>query len=205
MNKAKQLLFISLLITSFLLLPLSSAPAHASVLGDIVNGVKNSVQNGIEKIKDILSIESKEFVVDSKIELAPNGDINKNNELDSGDYARFSYVIKNQTENSFSFARINTNVKTNSINSITNVKGILSLESMKDTIVIPNISLTPYQLLSISFDARVNFSKDTDLPISTEVEFFDEKDRSIFKDIKKEVSAKKLNSEQFNKFTHKDK
>lgn len=79
MNKLRFLL-ISLVITAFICT--TPATVKASFLDNIVNGVKNIFSPA----------QPKSITIDSNISLAPEGDINKNNEIDSGDIVRFSYT-----------------------------------------------------------------------------------------------------------------
>lgn len=186
-NKLK--LLAPLIVLAFILL--ISAPARASFLDNFVNGVKN-----------LLAGESKGLTVESKIELASNGDLNKNGQVDAGDTIEFSYTIINPTKNSYKFAILKTNIAGKEINSIGYVQGALSLNVDKDTISIPNLNIDPNQVRKISFRAHINFNKDSDQTIGTEAELVDDKNSSIFKAEKKEITAKKIGVEQFNKFVH---
>lgn len=192
MNKVKFLLFISFLITSFLFLSFSSTSAHASIIDDIKAFFS----------KDKNDPSKKEFTIDTDIALAPGGDINKNGQVDAGDSIKFSYTITNPTGDTFQLATLETNVNTKEINSISNVQGVLSLDVGKDTVSIPNLNIEPNQVRKISFNARINFYKDSDQSISTEAELVDNSNASIFKAKKQEVTAKKMDTELFNKFVH---
>ena len=193
--------FISILLSTAILFVASPSPTHASVLDDMANKVKSVWELGVNTVKDILNIEEKQLSIDSKIELAPRGDLNKNGEIDAGDFVKFSYVITNPTEKTYK-AVLKTNVNVEELNSISNVKGVLSLNTTKDTISIPHLNIAPNQVRKLSFEARVNFYKDADQSITTEAELVDEKNSSIFKGQKKEVKAKKMDLERFNKFVN---
>lgn len=197
-NKNKSVSFVLLLgICTLLFFP---TPARANIFDDIVTGVRNRVEKGVNEAKNLFS--KKELKVDSGISLVPGGDLNKNGQVDAGDSVKFSYTITNSTKNLYRFAKLQTNINAKEINSITNVRGALSLDANRDTITIPNLSIESGQVRKISFDAWINFYKDTDQSISTEAELLDDKDSLVFKAQKKEVSAKKMEIEQFNKYVH---
>lgn len=200
----KKFLPPAFLLLLFIIVFVSPVQAHASVLDDFVNGVKSTVQSGVDGIKSFFNIDekNKEFNVESKIELAPGGDINKNGQIDAGDTIKFFYTITNPTKESYKFATLNTNVNTKELNTISIVQGVLSLDISKDTILIPHLTIAPNQVQKISFTARMNFNKDNDQLISTEADLVDDKKSSIFKAKKQEVNAKKLDTESFNKFVH---
>lgn len=158
----------------------------------------------IDDVKNLLNkaVSSKNLSLESSVALAPGGDVNNNNQVDSGDFLRFSYSIKNRSKNSYKLTTLRTNIAENEINGISNLKGALSFEFSKKTIVIPNLNISPNQVLKISFDARTNFDKANDITISTDPELVDSDDLSIQKSQRNEVTAKKMNTEEFNKYVH---
>lgn len=160
---------------------------HASFLDDIFNGVKNL-------------FSQPKLTIASSIALAPGGDLNKNGQIDSGDTVKFSYTVINPTKNTYQFSELKTNTDMKTINGITNVQGILSLDDNNGKITFPNINIAPNQVRKISFEARINFSKDSDLTVNTEPELADRNNNSIFKADKQEIVAKKMDTETFNKF-----
>ncbi len=190
------MLKVRILIAAFLLLvlyPLLAYPrsVQASVFGSLINNVKN-----------FLHPENNSLRMESKIALARGGDLKKNDQIDAGDIVTFSYTITNATKNSYKAVTLKTNVNTKEVSGVTNVQGTLNLDTSKDTISIPYLTLNPGQVLTISFDAQVNFYIDADHPISTEAELVDESNASLVKAEKKEVTAKKMEMERFNKVTH---
>ncbi len=189
----KRLLLLSsvvFLILGFLFF--APAKTHAFSFGDIVDGVKNF----------FTPKPPKELTIDSQIELAPEGDINNNGRIDAGDIIRFSYTIVNTTDNTHTFATLKTNINTKEINSIKNVQGVMSLAEKDNTILIPNLTIKPNQVRKISFEARINFYKDTDQLLSTEPELLNNKKDSILKAKKEEITVKKMSIDSFNKLVH---
>ncbi len=184
MQKSKRLI----LIASSLVIVLTAFPVtvHAFSLGDIVDNVKNF----------FTAKPPKELTIDSKIELAPGGDINKNGQIDAGDIVRFTYIITNTTDENYSFATLKTNINRKQLNFIHNITGTASLDDNDGkTISIPNFRIGANQIATITFDARVNYYTNEDPIIATEAEFVSEEKKSIAKSLKKEIKAKRMNKE----------
>jgi len=191
-NKKSLLILIGILIlSSFLFLSLSH-PAQASILDDIVNSVKNFFSPAA----------AQQLSITSKIELAPNGDINKNGTVDAGDTIRFVYVITNTTSNTYSFATLKTKINTNSLNSISSMQGAVSINDANHTLTIPNLHIHSNQQLTISFDAHANFNKDSNQTVSTEPELVDQNNTVLVKGQKQEVTVNKMSINDFNTFVH---
>lgn len=187
------------LFTAVLFLVLFTAilpkPAHASFFGNIVNGFKNG-------IKDIFHIDgANTLALTSSVALAPNGDLDKNKTISSGDIIKFTYIIKNQTKNSYKFATLKTNLNTKQLNSLRNIQGVTSLNTTNDTIVVPNLQLDSHKQRSISFEARINFTKDKDLTFNTTPVLIDVNNKPLVSDKKQEIVAKKMTANIFQKFT----
>jgi len=203
MGKARTLiatLFI-LFIASLFVFPSS---VQASVFSDFINSVKGTVQDGVDNVKNLLGKNTlgKNISIESKIELASGGDLNKNGEIDAGDIITFSYMITNPTKNVYKAATLKTNTNIKDVSGITNVRGALNLDSSKDTLSIPYLTINPGQVLVMSFDAQINFYKDADHQISTEAELVDGNSVSLVKTQKEEVTAKKMDMERFSNVTH---
>lgn len=182
------IIVVLVLISVFFSLHASSKPAYASILDNIVNTLKNIVSpNEPKETKDSLSIES-------KIYLAPKGDINNDGEIGSGDIVRFEFVLHNESDEEMSWMSLDTKIDPKLINFIHNAHGITGLDRDKETIKFSNIRIYPKQSLTISFDARINISTKKDLQISTEPELFDKEKKLIKKDEKKLVNAKSINA-----------
>jgi len=166
-----------LLFTSIVFLGLIH-PAQASILDDI---------------KSILSgNKTKSLTLQSNITHAPNGDLNKNGQFDSGEILKFSYVIDNPTDKEISFATLKTNIPRNHLNFIHDIKGTPSLSDRNKTITIPNLRINPGEKLEISFNARLNYFIDGDKGISTEPEILTSDKKSLIKAGKKEIKAKRF-------------
>lgn len=188
----KQQIKLLILLPFFsLLLFATSQKAHAFSLNDVVNGVKN----GIDTIKNIIIPQDKNLSVTSKIDLTPNGDLDKDGKVDAGDTVRFSYTLTNKSEKKYSFATLNTNINRQQINFVHNVVGTANLNDDGKTITIPNLSLVPDQVINITFDARVNYTKNSDPLLSTEPELIDDKKQSIIKAEKYEIKVKRKSGE----------
>ncbi len=183
MNKRiLSLLLLPLFLLSFFLF---TKTTHAFSLGDIVNGVKN-----------IVSPPKKELKIDSSISLVPEGDVNKNGQIDAGDTVRFSYTLTNTTDQEYSFANLKTNINRKQLNFIHNITGTASLDDNGKTIEIPNFRIAPNQTATITFDARVNYFTSEDPLIATTPEFLDNNNKSIVKSLKKEIRAKRINKDK---------
>ncbi len=174
-----------LLIISFFVV--LSTQAQASFLNDTINGVKN-----------IFIPEKKELTIDSNISLAPEGDINKNGEIDAGDIVRFTYAITNTTDKEYSYSALKTGTDRKQLNFIHNVEGTTGILDDDKTLIFSNLRINPHEQLVISFDARLNYSQE-DKTITTEPDFIGSDKNSIVKSIKKEIVSKKLGAEEIKK------
>lgn len=155
------------------------------MIGDIINNVKQFF--GLQPDKP-----AKIFTVDSSIELAPNGDLNHDNSISSGDIVRFTFNIDNKTNNLYDFATFDTNLNRKQINFIHNLTNITGLNDDGKTITIPNLRIYPKQNLVISFDARINYTSKNDISISTNPVLLDKNKKTIKQGVAKQVLAKKL-------------
>jgi len=173
----KLILFISIFVVVFLSL----------------DGVKSVLSKEEDK-----NVKTKEFTVESSIELTPDGDDNKNNEIDAGDIIRFTYTIINTTDQAYPYATLKTNVDRKQLNFIHNVSGATGLSDLDDTITIPNIRVSVQEQRVISFDARINYFQE-DKIIATEPEFVNVDKKSIIKSLRKEIQAKKLTAQEVKK------
>lgn len=146
-------------------------------------------KNAQKFVSQVFSPQSKKFTLDSSITLVPEGDYDKNNEIDSGDIITFHYTIANSTDDEYAFATLLTNIPRNNLNFIHNVYGTASLLDEENTITIPNLRIPPRGEVIISFNARINYSPD-ELFLSTEPELITEDKKSLVKSTKKELKAK---------------
>jgi hypothetical protein len=184
MQRYRLPIFVSLFVVIFLF---SAAPqAYASILDDVVNGVK----------KFFTPEPKKEFIIDSKIELAPDGDVDKNGQISAGDIIRFTYSLSNKTDREYSFATLKTNINRKQLNFIHNIIGTASLNDDGQTIIIPNYRIGANQVATIMFDARINYITDKDTLITTEGDFVDKDRKTVVKALKKEIKANKINSDK---------
>jgi len=186
--KKKFLIFSLGFLTFFSVFLISTPQSYAFSLGDIVNNVKNVF------IKQ--EPQKKEITVDANITLAPDGDVDNNSQIDSGDTVRFEYTIKNPTNTNYTWMNLNTKINRKYINFIHNEVGVVNLNDDGKTIVISNIPIPPNQDVVISFDARVNTSTDQDLLLSTEPELVNKDKKSILKGALHKVTAKKITEEK---------
>lgn len=178
MRKVKLILSASLLLLLFGVFPLS---VRAFSLQDISNSMRNLL--GGENNKP----EEKSLAIDSSIALLKGNSIS------------FSLTITNPTQNTFHFATLKTNINSENIHSIRNLHGTLNLSEQDKTIIIPNLTIKPNQVRLISFESQIIFNQESDLTISVEPELIDEKNASIFKAQKQEITAKKSETENINK------
>lgn len=190
----KNLLLFSLvgvIVTSaFLIKP---TPVQAFSLGDVFIGIKDIFSG---------STQSNALTVSSTIALAPGGDINHNGQITTGDTVRFSYTIINTTNNSYKFVTLKTNIYTKDLNGISNVQGAASLDQSNNTVVIPNLTINKNQVRKVSFDAQINFNKDTDQTISTQPVLVAQSGKTIATGATQSVVAAKMDTATFDKFVH---
>lgn len=182
MSIKKKLFWIYLLVLTLTVTGLSSfiAPTAKAF----------SIPELIENIKDIFTQDPpKGLTLDSKIKLAPEGDIDQNGEIDSGDTITFTYTINNQTDQEYPFSILKTSIPRDSLHFIHNIRGTASLSDKNKTIEIPNLRINPHQVLIISFNARINYFTDNDEIIGTEPEIVSKDKSSIFKAKKEEIKA----------------
>lgn len=191
--KVKIAAILLLLTASFLLYP---KPAHASILDTIVEKVMDILPGGDKKDKT-----KEEITMESKISLAPDGDIDKNNQIDAGDIVRFEYLITNNTNEDLTYATVETNVTRESINYIHNIYGVTGFDDDAKKITIKNLRVPKGLTVTIRFDARVNYFTDKDEAISTQPELLTKDKKSLVKIDKVSKEVKKISKEKLNKVT----
>lgn len=179
---------VSLLVSSFFFV--HAKPAAAVSFEEIISGAKSFFVGITEK---------KELTIESNITLVSEGDLNKNGEIDSGDTVKYSFNIANKSDKTYKTSQLNTNINTEDINSISNIKGVVSLDDSKKTIVIPNLLFNSNQFRSVSFEAKVNYFKDNNKTLSSEAELVDDTNKTVHKAAKKDTLVKKMDEERFNK------
>ena len=167
--KKTLVLFVALLVSVFL----------------SVEGVKNVLSKEEDK-----NVKNKEFTIESNVELATDGDLNKNGQIDAGDTITFTYSISNPTDKELAFNTLKTNIPRNALHFIHDIRGTSSLSDKNNTIEIPNLRINPYQDLTVSFNARINYFQNSDQTIWTEPELITQDKKSLFKGTRKEIKAK---------------
>lgn len=192
------LITLSLLTTLILITPKA---VQASLFDDFINEMNNTLKNGVESVKNLITPtennnpKSKDLTIDSSITLAPDGDVNKNNQIDAGDTITFTYNIQNNTDKKHAYATLKTNVQRDSLNFIRNVKGVTGLKDDGKTIEFPNLRIEPGMVKMISFDSNINYFTEEDPIISTEPELYAEDQKSILKSEKKQIQGKRIKKE----------
>lgn len=171
---------VLLLILIFLLA--ASSPAHASFFDDFLSGAKQLFTPSAPQ----------SLTVQGSVQLATDGDLNKNGVIDAGDMVIFKYVIQNPTSTMYQFATLRTNVSRTDINFIHNIKGTSSLLDQKSTIDIPNLFIKPNQDLEVSFEARVNYFDDADHTLFTQPELISSSKQKLFTAPQFNIKAKAL-------------
>lgn len=200
MKEKTLLLFVGLALFIELIL-VYSPRAYAFSLGDIVDQIGDVFSSFTPDQKQD---DKPSLTVSSQISLAPDGDYNKNGQITSGDIITFTYTILNTTNTSHTGVFLKTNLDTKNINGISNIHGTSGIEESENTITVPNININKNQKLTISFDAQINFNKDSDQLLSTQPVLIS-KDSSILaenKDAKTSVKVNKMDIKTFNKFVH---
>ncbi len=170
--------------------------AEASILDDVVNGVKKFIFGEEKK-------EVKRLSLESNIQVVSEGDQNKNGIIDPGDEARFSFIIKNPTDNEYSFLNLDTGVDKKLVNFIHNYSGMSSVGVKTGKVIIQNIRILPGQESILSFDARINLSSKNDIVLSIEPKLLSKnstlislsKQQKVIKKISKEALNKRIDSE----------
>lgn len=177
MNKRK---IFFLVIFFFLFLFTTAQTVSAFSFGDVIKGVKDFFS----------SKPPKKITVNSKIELAPNGDINNNGVIDGGDIVHFSYALDNQTDETYSYTTLKTNINWKLLNNIHNTEGLTGIDIKGNSLIVPNIIIFPHTIFNISFDARITISEKDDPILSTEPQLFTKKNELLSTGIKKELKTK---------------
>jgi hypothetical protein len=195
MNKRKILLTLFLTTVLFISSFVASKPAYAFSLGDVFDGIKNIFSPQPTQVK-------KELTITSKIELTPNGDINNNGKITSGDILKFTYTITNLTDTPYPLLILQTNLDTSILNNISNIQGAASVDENDKTISIPNINIAKNQIRTISFEAQINFNKNKDMSLSTEPKLVDQIGKDVATHQKQNVQILKMDEATFNQFVH---
>lgn len=199
-NKVILSVFISFAIVSLLLI--TPAIAHASLFGDFINEMNNTLQGGVDGVKSLITpaadknAKNNELTVESDITLAADGDVNKNGQIDAGDTITFTYTIQNNTDKKYAYSTLKTNIQRDSLNYIRNVSGVTGLKDDGKTIEFPNLRVEPGMVKVISFDARINYFIEEDPIISTEPELVTEDKISLLKSEKKQIQGKRIKKEE---------
>ena len=128
--------------------------------------------------------------------------INKDKKITAGDTIKFTYIITNQTNKTYSFLTLKTNSKSNLLNSLRSLSGATSISNTNGTITIPNIRLLQDQQLTISFEANTNLNKSANQTLTTEPELVDQNNVILVKGNPQKVIVKKMSVSTFNTFTH---
>lgn len=174
---------------------MSPQKADASILDDVVSGVKKFIFGEEKK-------EVKKLSLEASIQVVPGGDQNKNGIIDPGDEARFSFVIKNPTDKEYAFLNLNTGIDKKLVNFIHNYSGMSSIGVKSGKVVVQNIRILSGQESVLSFDARVNLSSKNDLVLSVEPMLVSQnsilvnapKQQRVVKKISKEALNKRIDS-----------
>ena len=145
----------------------------------------------LDSITDLLKKEpKKEITLDSSISLTPDGDVNKNNEIDGGDIVRFTFILSNTTDKRFLYSTLYTGVDKKQLNFIHNIYGTTGLDEEEGVIILSNIRMESESVKTISFDARVNYSNEEQVLI-VEPQLIDTDKKPLARSVKKEVTAKR--------------
>lgn len=175
----KKLFFVIVFLLLSFLFPLQTV--HAAFWDDIIGGVKKLLPQ---------SSQPTNLTVDSSIILAPGGDVDKNSQINEGDIVRFQFTINNSTNQKYTFATLNTNIDRKSINFIHNLYGVTGMRDDGRTISFRNLRINPGEALEISFDARLNYFKESERAFSSTPELLTSDKKSLKKSAKKEIKAK---------------
>lgn len=211
LNKMKINKFFSTKIKTFLIIALLSTlyfsvvptPASATLFDDFISEMNKTLLGGVDSVKDLIAPvgdknSKKELTLESDIKLAEGGDVNKNNQIDSGDIVKFSFVLTNTTDESYAYATLKTNINKKQLNFIHSLRGATGLSNNKESIEFRNVRIGLNEQRLITFNARVNYSEE-DKVISLEPELISSDNKTIGKLPKKEVQANKLSKEEISK------
>ncbi len=195
---SKKLLLPCLLILGIVICIILAPPlkTKTSLLSEAIESVKRIIFGEDKK-------EIKNLSLESNIQVVPGGDQNKNGIIDPGDEARFSFIIKNPTDNEYSFLNLNTGVDKKLVNFIHNYSGMSSVGVKTGKVIIQNIRILPGQESTLSFDARINLSSKNDIVLSIEPKLLSKnstlislsKQQKVIKKISKEALNKRIDSE----------
>lgn len=194
----KVVLILLLIVTLLAVIPKET---HASLFDDFINEMNNKLKSGVDGVKSLVSpsannnVRNNSLSVESDIKLAPDGDVNKNGQIDAGDTITFTYNIQNNTDKKYAYATLKTNIQRDSLNFIHNVSGVTGLKDDGKTIEFPNLRVLPKTVKVISFDAKINFFTEQDPTITTEPELVTEDKKSVLKSEKKQIQGKRIKKE----------
>lgn len=180
----------AILITLLLVL---ANPAWAFSLPDLLKPVEELIQQ--TPLAQIIP-GNQQLTISSTITLAPNGDVNKNGQIDAGEAVIFTYTIQNTTDKRYTYATLKTNIPRNSLNFIHDVVGVTGLKDDGKTIDFPNLRINPGGAKVIGFSAKINYFTDKDPIISTEPELLTEDKKSIYRSSKQEIQAKRISPDK---------
>lgn len=193
------LIFFSLFLVSFLLI--TPVATYASeLIDDFINDMNNTLRAGVNGVRSLITpddknLKNKVLTIESAITHAPNGDVNKNGQIDAGDTITFTYTIQNNTDKKYVYATLKTNIQRDSLNFIHNVTGVTGLKDDGKTIEFPNLRVEPGMIKVISFDAKINYFTEQDPIITTEPELITEDKKSLLKSVKKQIQGKRIKKE----------
>ncbi len=198
--KLTKLVSVVLLASTFLLI-LTPQIVRASLFDDFLKEVKQTLGEGVVDVKNVFNNnennneKKNSLSIESTIELASDGDVNKNGQIDAGDTITFTYNIQNNTDKKYAYATLKTNIQRDSLNFIHNITGVTGLKDDGKAIEFPNLRVEPGMVKVISFDARINYFTEQDPIIDTEPELIAEDKKSIIKSAKKQIQGKRIRNE----------
>lgn len=117
--------------------------------------------------------------VEGKIELAPDGDGNKNGEVDAGDTVRLVFDVVNRTDKEYPFATLATGLDRTLVYDLWNLSGASSLDDANNTITFPNLWVAPQARLSVSLDVTAKYFTEGEKRLALAPELLDREGRPI--------------------------
>jgi len=133
-----------------------------------------------------------ELTVTSAIALAPGGDVNNNGQVDAGDIVKIAYKITNTTDKAYKYTTLKTNLDRSALNFIHNVQGSEGYQDNGKTIDLPNLWIDPNRIITISFDARINYYTNIDKTISTAPQLVSQNGTILYSAPEIKVLAKRM-------------
>lgn len=171
----KKIIFILFL---FLFIPSS---VHASLL--------DTIQSSVTQLLTNATPTPLPFVIKSSI--SDPKTLQSITSAKSGDAILFNFMITNNSATTYKYSTLTTNLNSQNLYYIRNVKGAMSVETKNNTITFPNLVLAPQQTIEISFEANIMKDLTADVLLGVQPQFLNSKSQKIMDSSRKTLKVSK--------------